>query len=67
MIYPKLEEYIHKLKSSTISEKIQQLRIKILIKDINQNRFRIKSILTRLNESHNFVDTLKRLAQEELI
>ena len=41
--------------------------MKVLLKDINQNRYRVKSVLTRLNDSRDISETLKRLLQEEFL
>ena len=67
MIDPKLEDFILHLKTSSIADKIRQTRMKVLLKDINQNRYRVKSVLTRLNDSRDISETLKRLLQEEFL
>ena len=39
----------------------------MLLRDINDNRYRVKTILTRLKDSQNFMATLNKLFHEELL
>ena len=52
--------------------KIKLQRLKILLKDINENRYRVTTILTRLDETEDddkddIVNALKSLRRDELI
>ena len=68
-IYPKIYDIItHRVEvASLIEDKIHQLNIQILLRDINDNRYRVKAILTRLKDSQNFMATLNQLYHEELL
>ena len=47
-ILPMIDELVKKLKNSLVL-KSKSHRLKILVDDINKNRYRVKSILTNLN------------------
>ena len=68
-IYPKIYDIIsHRVKvAPLIEDKIRQLNIQILLRDINDNRYRVKAILTRLKDSQNCMATLNQLFHEELL
>ena len=69
LILPRIINLLQTLKSSPIALSKQE-RIKMLLRDIDQNRFRVESILTRLNEAEDEEDisnTLEQLKREELI
>ena len=73
-IYPKLYDLIsHSVEATPlIKDKIHQLNIQMLLRDINDNRYRVKTILTRLyndqsQQNYNFLATLNRLFYEDLL
>ena len=72
-IYPKLYDLISHSVAATplIKDKIHQLNIQMLLRDINDNRYRVKTILTRLydqsQQNYNFLATLNRLFYEDLL
>ena len=70
LILPQILDIIKELEFSPI-EKSKRYRLEMLLNDIDKNRYRVKSILTRLDnakdEEEDIDNTLKRLAQEELI
>ena len=67
-VLTKIDELRRKLKDSTIL-KSRQHRLHILLKDINQNRHRVQTILKRLADAgeEHLTFTLKQLALEELL
>ena len=69
LILPKILDVCRKLERSPIM-KSKKHRLRMLINDIDQNRFRVKAILIRLNEAvseEDIADTLESLVKEELI
>ncbi|MCH2421447.1 MAG: hypothetical protein MK215_05880, partial [Candidatus Poseidoniia archaeon] len=68
-IIAKIEEASRKLENSRIL-KSKQHRLKMLVDDIAKNRHRVETIIKRMMDASgekDILDTLKRLAQEELI
>ena len=66
-ILPKLDDIRKKLENSNIT-KLKQHRLKILLYDIDNNRYRVNSILRRLNNSQDDIkNVLKTLIREELL
>ena len=66
-VLPKLDEIRKKLEDSNIP-KSKQHRLKMLIDDIANNRYRVTSILRRLNNSEDDIkNILKVLAREKLL
>ena len=66
-VLPKIDELGRKLDGSTIL-KSKQHRLHILLKDINQNRYRVETILKRLADAAGEeAFALKQLALEELL
>ena len=50
--------------------KVKQIRFEILSKNVDENRYRVKNILTRLNRASNeeqFLDALQALSKEGLL
>ena len=67
LILPMINELRTAIESSSIS-KVKQHRLKMLLDDINNNRYRVRSILTRLSNSQDDIKTIaKVLAREELL
>ena len=67
-ILPMIDELVKKLKNSLVL-KSKSHRLKMLVDDINKNRYRVKSILTTLNnvQEDDIKNALGRLAREELL
>ena len=66
-VLPKLDKILKNLQDSNITKSKQQ-RLKMLLYDIDNNRYRVNSILRRLNNSQDDIkNVLKRLIREELI
>ena len=65
-----IDELIAAIENSSIT-KLKQHRLKMLVDDINKNRYRVKSILTTLNnaqeDKQDIKNALERLAREELL
>ncbi len=63
-----IDELVKKLKNSLVM-KSKSHRLKMLVDDINKNRYRVKSILTNLNnvQEDDIKNALGRLAREELL
>ena len=69
LILPKILEIVKSIENSPIPLSKQQ-RLKILLNDIDENRYRVKSILTRLGNARDEGDVAniaKQLVQEELL
>ena len=68
-LLPMIEDLMRELESSHILRS-KQHRLKMLLNDIKNNRYRVKSILTRLNDADGdkdrIKDVLRQLAQEDL-
>jgi hypothetical protein len=62
----KIDEQRRTLEGSAIL-KSKQLRLKMLLDDIAQNRYRVESILNRLSGTSTPLFVLKQLVKEELI
>ena len=69
-ILPLIDELRAPIENSPITKSKQQ-RLKMLVDDINKNRYRLKSILTTLNnvqeDKQDIKNTLERLSREELL
>ena len=68
-LLPMIEDLMRELESSHILRS-KQHRLKMLLNDIKNNRYRVKSILTRLGDTHNKRDVehaLRQLASEDLL
>ena len=68
-ILPMIEEILRRLEDSNIAKSSQQ-RFKTLLKDVENNRYRVHSVLTRLKEVEEDRDikhVLQQLAKEELL
>ncbi len=68
-IQPMIEGIMRRLESSSIA-KSSQLRFKTLLKDVNNNRHRVYSILQRIkdaDDADNILLALQQLAREELL
>ena len=70
-ILPMIEELIKKLENSPVA-KSKSLRLKMLVNDINKNRYRVKSIFTRLiddasGDKDDALPILKALVREKLL
>ena len=69
-ILPLIEEIMGRLEQSNIA-KSSQHRLEMLLNDIKNNRYRIYSILMRLNDADGdkdrMKDVLRQLAQEDLL
>ena len=66
---PLLSKILHMVKNLPVS-KVKQIRFEILLKNIDENRYRVENILTRLNRALNeeqFLDSLKALSRESLL
>ena len=64
-----LPNILHMTENLPIS-KVKQIRFEILLKTIDENRYRVENILTRLNRALNeeqFLDQLKALSREGLL
>ena len=56
--------------TQNLPNKLDQIRFHILLKNIENNRYRVKNILTRLNRTLNedrFLDVLSALSREDLL
>ena len=70
LLLPKIIDLCRKLKASPTIELLKQLRVKMLLNDIDKNRFRVESILTRLDMSEDekhISSTLEQLLRENII
>ena len=70
LLLPKIIDLCRKLEASPTIELLKQLRVKMLLNDIDKNRFRVESILTRLDMAEDEKDisnTLEQLLRQELI
>ena len=70
LILPKIMDLCRKLEVSPTISLSKQQRIKMLLNDIDENSFRVESILTRLDEAddeEDIANTLEQLKREELI
>ena len=70
LILPKIMDLCRAIKASSNISLSKQQRIKMLLNDIDENRFRVESILTRLAETEDeddILNTLEQLRREELI
>ena len=68
-ILSRIMDFCQTLIGSPVS-RLKIIRLKMLLNNINENRFRVTSILTRLEEAEDVEDianTLKALRREELI
>ena len=70
-ILPMIDELIRKLENSPVA-KSKSLRLKMLVNDVNKNRYRVKSIFTRLvddasGDKDDALPILKALVSEELL
>ena len=69
LILPRILDIVNNLNI----RKIQQIRLTMLLNDFDRNRYRVKSVLTRLNDATDHQDDknrdgiLRMLAREELI
>ena len=66
---PLLSKILHMVKNLSVS-KVKQIRFEILLNDIDENRYRVENILTRLNRALNeqqFLDSLNALSREGLL
>ena len=69
LILPQILNISKELELSALT-KSKRYRLEMLLNDIDKNRYRVKSILTQLDNAQDEEDidnTLKRLAQEDLI
>ena len=66
---PVLDKIIHKVNKLNKSKlsKSKLLRFRILLKDIERNRFRVKEILNRFKDGSDDSHTLSMLQREELL
>ena len=65
-IITQINDLRRKLEDSPIS-KAKQQRLKMLLNDIKNNRYRVYSILTRLHDAEDMSNVLPQLVQEELL
>ena len=64
-----LPNILHMTENLPIS-KVKQIRFEILLKTVDENRYRVENILTRLNRALNeeqFLDALQALSREDLL
>ena len=69
VILPRIMDLCRTLTDSPVS-RLKIIRLKILLNNINENRYRVTSILTRLEEAEDeegIANTLEALRREELI
>ena len=69
VILPRIMDLCRTLTGSPVS-RLKIIRLKMLLNDIDENRFRVTSILTRLEEAEDeedIVNTLEALRREDLI
>ena len=69
-ILPKIDELLKELENSLSIPKSMVHRLKMLVDDIAHNRYRVKSIFTRLDDvsdKDDWLIILKELVKEELI